>query len=142
MSAISLDPYLYFTGNCREAMEFYHEIFSGDLYVQTLGEVPGMQPEAGTENNVMHARLSGGDITLMASDGTRTEPYPPSNVSLSLGGSDQEKLESIFAKLHEGATAITELKKEFWGDTFGQLTDKFGIDWMINITSAEKAPTA
>lgn len=121
---MKLYPYLFFTGNCAEAMEFYQSIFGGELKM-----VP--HPDG---KGTMHADLSGGDISFMASDGTRTEPYERSNISLSLNGSDAEKLTETFNKLSEGATDITELKVESWGDTFGQLTDKFGIDWMVNIS--------
>lgn len=137
MSKITLDAYLFFTGNCRQAMEFYHSIFGGDLKIQTNGEVPGEQTEEmkAKADNVMHAQLSGGLIDLMGSDGTRTEPYDVSNISLSLSGTDHQQLEEIFNKLAEGGKVVAPLKKEFWGDTFGMVTDKFGTDWMVNISA-------
>lgn len=138
MEPISLDAYLFFTGNCREAMEFYHTIFGGELTMQSNSEVPGAGLP-GAENNIMHAYLRGGVINLMASDGTRTEPYETSQISLSLGGTDEEKLRGLFDALSEGGTITSPLKKEFWGDTFGTLTDKFGIDWMVNIAQKKEA---
>lgn len=138
MSQVKLDVYIFFTGNCKEAMEFYHSVFGGELTVQTYGEVPGDQsPEmAAHKDKVMHARLSGGDVSLMAGDSTRTEKFGQSSITLSLGGSDEEKLRELFKKLAEGGTVTSELKKEFWGDIFGSLTDKFGIDWMVNISQS------
>jgi len=129
MSAITLDPYLFFTGNCKEAMEFYKEVFGGELKVMMNEGNPEM---AGT---VMHAYLSGGDATLMASDGTRKDPYETSFISLSLGGSDAERLTELFNKLADGGKVTSALKTESWGDTFGSLTDKFGVDWQVNISS-------
>ena len=130
MSEIVLEPYLYFTGNCREAMAFYHGVFGGDLSVMDMPDNPA---------KVMHSRLSGGMVTLLASDGQRTEPYGTSAISLNLTGDDEEKLRKAFAALSEGGKVTSELKKEFWGDTFGSLTDKYGIDWQVNITQPKPA---
>jgi len=128
MTKISLDPYLFFTGNCREAMEFYKKIFGGELIIQSLKDA-GM----GDSDNVMHAQLAGGEIDLLASDGDRKEPYEVSRISLSLSGNNETKLKSFFEQLAEGGKVESDLKTESWGDTFGMLTDKFGIDWMVNI---------
>ncbi len=133
MSKIQLDPYLFFTGNCREAMEFYKEVFGGELTVQTYGEMTGESSPEGAKELVMHAYLTGGHVQLMASDGTRTEPYPAGPISLSLSGTDEEVLRKLFADLCEGGKVTAELKKEVWGAIFGGVTDKFGIDWMVNI---------
>jgi PhnB protein len=138
MSDIKLDVYLYFKGNCREAMEFYKSIFGGELTVQTYSEVPGNVPDdAGVSNKdwLMHARLEGGLVKLMASD-TQKANATAAKISLALGGSDEAKLREVFDKLSEGGKVFSELKKEFWGDIFGSVTDKYGIDWMINITAA------
>lgn len=141
MEGISLDPYIFFTGQAEEAIKFYHGIFGGELAIQKYSEVPG---DAGLgkdrermKDKVMHSHIKGGLVSLMASDGTRQNPYPPSFISLSLGGSDEEKLRDIFAKLSEGGEVTSALKKEFWGDTFGTVTDKFGVEWMVNITGKE-----
>lgn len=132
-SGVILDPYIFFTGNCRQAMEFYKKVFGGELTIQTLKDV-GMGDEA-TGNNVMHALLSGGDIKLMASDGDRREPYPVCQITLSLGGDDEAHLTKLFEQLAEGGKVTSALKKESWGDVFGTLTDQFGIDWMVNINA-------
>ncbi|MBU6389753.1 VOC family protein [Patescibacteria group bacterium] len=137
MNPISLDVYLFFSGNCREAMEFYHSVFGGELSIQTMGEVPGGAGEMSDEmkNRVTHASLHGGEVALLGSDNDRTEPYGTSNISLCLGGTDETKLRELFNKLSQGGKVTSELKKEFWGDTFGTVTDKFGTDWMVNISS-------
>ncbi|HEY5442820.1 MAG TPA: VOC family protein [Candidatus Saccharimonadales bacterium] len=137
MSDITLDVYLYFKGNCREAMEFYKDIFGGELTVQTYGDVKAANEENGA-NNIMHARLEGGDIKLMASDTAKASPVA-AKVSLALGGSDEPRLREIFGKLSKGGKVFMELKKEFWGDIFGSVTDKYGVDWMVNITAGEAA---
>jgi PhnB protein len=124
MSGITLNAYLFFKGDCREAMEFYKGIFGGEIYYQNFENVPGSEEMAG---KVMHAFLHGGDIEIMeASPQTR-------KVELCLGGSDEAKMTKIFEGLSQGGKVRSALKKEFWGAIFGNLTDKFGVDWMMNI---------
>jgi PhnB protein len=136
--SISLDPYIFFPGNCREAMEFYKGVFGGELSLQTYGEVNAAN-DANPADNIMHAALESG-IKLYGSD-TSEASAAAKKVSLCLGGeSDQEdKLRQIFEGLSEGGDVRSPLKTEFWGDTFGTLTDKFGVDWMVNIAAAKKA---
>ncbi len=122
---MNLHPYIFCTGNAQETMEFYKEVFGGEL--KTMPNPNG--------KGLMHADLKGGDIELMASDGDRTTPYETSRISLSLSGTDKEKLTATFNKLAEGGTIESPLKTESWGDTFGMLTDKFGVDWMVNISA-------
>ena len=122
---MTLYPYLFFTGNCAEAMEFYKSVFGGKLEVMP-------NPDG---NGIMHADLTAEDISFFASDGTRTTPYDVSCISMSLNGKDADRLTECFHKLSEGGTVTSELKVETWGDTFGTVTDKFGIDWMVNISA-------
>jgi PhnB protein len=132
MSDINLDVYLYFKGQAKEAMEFYKSVFGGELTVQTYAEVPGMGNDAGKKDWLMHARLEGGVIKLMASDTDKASPEA-AKVDLSLGGKDETQMRAIFDKLSQGGKVNSKLKKEFWGDTFGSLTDKYGVNWMMNI---------
>ena len=129
-----LVPYLNFDGNCRQAMEFYRDLFEAELQVQTFGEAHG---DASLGDRVMHASLESGPIDLMASD-THPEHSPGlvagNNVHLSLIGTDRDALAGWFAKLAEGGQIVMPLEKQFWGDEFGALTDKFGIHWMVNIS--------
>ena len=134
MSTITLDPYIFFKGNCREAMEFYKGIFGGELSVMTYDQVPGNTQED-MKDKLMHALLDG-DIRIMGSD-TEKASEQSAKISLSLGGEDEDKLGKIFDALSEGGEVRSALKKEFWGDTFGSLTDKFGVEWMVNIAAAK-----
>lgn len=133
-----LEVYLYFTGNCREAMEFYREVFGGELFIQTHGEALG-DAAGDRKDKVMHASLRADGIHFMASDSDRKEPFGDSFVSLSLSGSDDKEIRTIFDKLSQGGKVASELKKEFWGDIFGSVTDKFGVDWMVNIVAKKEA---
>jgi PhnB protein len=138
MDKVSLDPYLFFDGACREAMEFYKGVFGGDLQVQTYGEVPGDTPgKEQMKGKVIHASLRGGDANLMASD-THDKTLGKGKIELSISGEDEPKLRKIFDGLSAGGQVSSPLKKEFWGDTFGSLTDKYGIGWMVNINAKKE----
>jgi PhnB protein len=137
MRQITLNPYLNFNGNTREALEFYHQIFGGELKLQTFSEVPGMEVPKGYEDKIMHGRLDSDAITLMATEGKpEVEVNFGDNVSLSLQGTDTAKLTEIFNALSEGGEVTMPLEKQFWGDIFGALKDKFGVYWMVNISEA------
>jgi len=132
-----LNPYLNFNGNTREALEFYHQVFGGELKLQTFSEVPGMEVPKGYEDKIMHGRLDSDTVTIMATEGQPGKEVKfGDNVSLSLMGSDNPKLTEIFNALAEGGEVTMPLSKQFWGDTFGALKDKFGIYWMVNISEA------
>ncbi|HEX5395442.1 MAG TPA: VOC family protein [Candidatus Saccharimonadales bacterium] len=141
MGNITLDPYLFFPGNAREAMEFYKSVFGGTLEVQTMNEVPQGAEERSmvndsNKNQVMFAKLSG-DFTLLGSDGQKASPESK-KVELSITGDDEAKLKDWFEKLSDGGKVTLPLKKQFWGDSLGMVHDKFGVDWMINITAAKE----
>jgi PhnB protein len=131
MSDIKLEPYLYFSGQAREAMEFYKEVFGGELYRQSRADV-GMRDEH--PDWLIHCRLEGGDASLMASD-TEQASAEARKIELSLTGNDEVRLRDIFEKLSASGTVESALKKEFWGDIFGKLTDQYGVIWMVSIKS-------
>jgi PhnB protein len=137
MGKIKLSPYIFFKGNAREAMEFYKSIFGGELTMQTIAEVPddAMPPDMKKEDvkdQIMHARLHGGEVDLMGSD-SRKASVKTAKVELSLSGADETKMRKVFDSLAQGGKITMPLEKQFWGDSFGMLTDKFGVDWMVNI---------
>lgn len=134
MATVSLDPYIFFRGDCREAMEFYKSIFGGELVIQTYADVK--MGDESQKDWVMHAMLSGGLVRIMASD-TEKASAKAAKISLSLGGAEEAVLRPIFEKLAENGEVFSELKKEFWGDIFGSLTDKYGVEWMVNISATQ-----
>lgn len=135
MSTISLDPYIFFKGEAREAMEFYKSVFGGELTFQTYGDVNAVTDETPAEY-IMHAGLEGGPVVLYASDTAKANPVAK-KVSLCLGGKDEADLRRIFDALSEGVTVEYPLKKEFWGDIFGSVVDKYGVEWMVNISASK-----
>lgn len=127
-----LNPYLSFTNNCREAMEFYQSVFGGELQVMTFGEMGG-QPADG----VMHSQLETPEgYTLMASDNPPEMGPAPGNGSVSLSGDDVEGLTGHFAALSAGGSVEVPLENQMWGDHFGMCTDRYGVRWLVNIAGS------
>jgi PhnB protein len=129
-----LNPYLSFRDNAREAMEFYQQVFGGELTVSTFGEF-GMAGAGAAADLVMHAQLeTPSGFTLMGADTPPGMEYTPgSSITVSLSGDDVDDLRGYFAKLSEGGTVSMPLEKQMWGDEYGSLTDRFGVPWMANI---------
>jgi len=135
--ASRLNPYLSFRDNAREAMEFYQQVFGGELTVSTFGEF-GMADDP-SANLIMHAQLeTPSGFTLMASDTPPgMEHSEGSSITVSLSGDDADDLRGYFAKLSEGGTVTMPLEKQMWGDEYGALTDRFGVPWMANISLSQ-----
>ena len=130
-----LNPYLTFSGNAREAMEFYKEALGGELQLNTFGEYGAEGPEA---DGVMHANLeTPAGFTLMASDMPPGSEGTPSNGTVSLSGDEEDQLRGYWDKLSAGGTVVMPLEKQMWGDVFGHCIDKFGVSWMVNIAASE-----
>jgi len=137
--ATQLAPYLNFNGNCGEAMQFYQSVLGGHLHVQTFGESPAPVADE-HKDRVMHAELHNDDLAFMASDGEPSSQVQfGNNINMSLMGSDEATLKRYFEGLSQGGQVTMPLAKQFWGDTFGMVTDKFGVNWMVNISS-EQSP--
>jgi PhnB protein len=132
-----LNAYLNFKDNARQAMEFYQSVLGGTLDINTFGEYNMAQSEA-EKNLVMHSQiLAPNGFNLMASDTPSHMTFSPgSNFSLSLSGDDAAGLTALWGKLQDGATVNMPLAKAPWGDSFGQLVDKFGTAWLVNISTA------
>ncbi len=129
-----LNPYISFKGNAKEAMEFYQSVFGGALTMSTYKD-GGIPHDPSEDNKLMHAMLeSDTSITIMGADTPDSMEYTPGkNISISLSGENEEELRRYWEKLSSDATIREPLTKAPWGDTFGMLTDKFGIEWMVNI---------
>ena len=135
--SITLNPYLNFKNNAREAMEFYQSVFGGQLDVNTFGDVPGMADED-EQDLIMHAQLQGANgMVLMGADTPdHVEHREGSNGQVSLSGDDEATLRGYWDKLSDGGTVTVPLEKAPWGDTFGMCVDKFGVPWLVNIAGS------
>ena len=134
--ASQLNPYLSFRDNAREAMEFYRSVFGGELTLNTFREFQASQ-DADEQDKIMHSALKAENgIVFMAADTPKSMEYSPgSRISMSLSGDDRSELTGYFQKLSAGGTVTMPLEQAPWGDTFGMCTDKFGVQWLVNVTA-------
>ncbi|MEV8592725.1 VOC family protein [Streptomyces sp. NPDC052012] len=135
--ASRLNPYLSFNGDARQALEFYKEVFGGDLRLNTYGEFG--QPGAENADKIMHGMLeTPSGFTLMGADHPPGMEYQPgNNFSVSLSGEDESELRGYWDKLSSGSSVSVPLEKQMWGDVFGMCTDRFGVSWMVNISQPQ-----
>ena len=129
-----LNPYLSFKDNTREAMEFYRTVFGGKLQLSTFKDYHASQ-DPSEDDKIMHSMLEAENgITFMAADTPNSMEYRPgTNMSMSLSGDNEAELTAYFEKLSASGMVIMPLEKAPWGDWFGMCTDKFGVQWLVNI---------
>ena len=135
--ASRLNPYLSFDNTARQAMEFYRDVFGGDLRINTFGEFG--QADSPDADKIMHAQLEADNgFTLMASDTPAgMQRNPGDTITVSLSGDDADDLRGYWEKLSAGGNVTMPLEKQMWGDEFGMCVDKFGVPWMVNITQQQ-----
>lgn len=134
----TLNPYLTFEGNCENAFNFYRSVFGGEFaHVGRFSDMPeDPNYPVGEEyrNQIMHISLPiSKECVLMGSD-TAGHGRPltiGTNISLSISAETKEKADTFFNQLSEKGKVTMPMEKTFWGDYFGMLTDRFGINWMI-----------
>ncbi|HXU44720.1 MAG TPA: VOC family protein [Thermoanaerobaculia bacterium] len=130
-----LEVYLFFDGNCAEAMRFYESALGGKIEMMSTHAESPMAAEAppGMADRIMHARLALDGQALMASDAMAGEPYEGmKNFSLSLSYPTAEEAKRIFGVLAEGGRVNMPIEKTFWSEAFGMLVDRFGTPWMVS----------
>jgi len=130
---LRLNPYLSFQGEAREAMEFYRSMLGGELELSTFGDYPDNGLTDEQQSLIMHAMLTTEDgLVLMGSDTPPGMPYaPPAGTSVSLSGDDGDRLQRCWDALSDGGTVTLPYAPAPWGGTFGMLTDRFGVPWMV-----------
>lgn len=133
------NTYLNFNGNCEEAFNFYRSVFGGEFnYLGRFGEMPPSDDYKVPDSDkdlVMHVSLPIGTSVLMGSDvgGAWAPSYKQgNNFSVSVTADSKDDADRIFNALAEGGTITMPMNQTFWGDYFGMLTDKFGINWMMS----------
>ena len=132
--ATRLNPYIQFADTAESAMTFYQSVLGGELTVSHFADFPGGEGATG----VMHAQLeTDAGYTIMASDTPpgmeRTEG---ASISISLSGDDADQLRGYWDGLAADGQVVVPLEKQMWGDEFGQLVDRFGVAWMVNIAGS------
>ncbi|MBL5783652.1 VOC family protein [Heyndrickxia sporothermodurans] len=139
---MSVDVYLNFNGNCREAVEFYAKVFNTEEpRIMTFGEAPPNPefplPEE-AKNLVMHARLSISGSNVMFSDTFPGTPFVVgNNISLAIVSQNQDEITSYYNQLKEGGKVNMELQETFWSKCYGQVVDKFGVEWQLSYDNGE-----
>ena len=134
--------YLIFNGNCEKAFDFYKSVFGGEFcYVGRYGEMPLSEGEVGcampdeNKNRIMHVGLPIGKNTmLMGEDNMKEnegETVFGNNFSICVTPDSREEADALFCELSTGGRVLKPIKEEFWGDYYGQVTDQFGVNWMI-----------
>lgn len=130
---MQLEPYLFFYGKCEEALNFYAKALGGEItQIMRNSEAPSDMPMDGVDpQGVMHSTFKAGNVQFMAADGNPATKVAESNISLSLAADSEAEGKKAFDALAEGGKVTMPFSDAFWGGKFGQITDKFGIDWMI-----------
>lgn len=133
---MSVEVYIYFNGNCREAVKFYAGVFRTHLQkILTYGEAPNPafpMPED-AKNRVLHTLLEINGSKIMFSDCMPDMEYiAGNNMSVMLNYKDAEELKAVFARLAEGGEVYMEPQQTFFSKCYAHLEDKFGIIWQLN----------
>ena len=126
-----LNLYLKFDGNCKLALEFYETVFGGQLNLQTIGDSPAagqFPPEM--KERILHGSLAKDELRIFGTDVAGPKLTQGNNVFLCLICKSKEEIETLFSKLSSGGEITNPLKQEFFG-TYGDLSDKFGVNWML-----------
>jgi PhnB protein len=138
-----IQPYLFFSGRCEQAVEFYRKALGAQVDIMMRYKEspepaqPGMVPP-GFENKIMHASFRVGQTTVMASDGCEDAKPNFQGFSLSLSVPNEAEADRAFAALSEGGQVKMPMMKTFWSPRFGMVEDRFGMGWMISVTPAEQ----
>jgi PhnB protein len=129
-----LNPYVSFRDNARQALEFYRDVFGGNLSLNTFGQYG--DPNQPGADNIMHGQLQADNgFTLMAADTPPGMDFNAGggNITISLSGDDEQELRGYWDRLSDGGNVTMPFEKQMWGDVFGMCTDKFGVPWMVDV---------
>ena len=138
---MQLDPYLFFNGNCEEALNFYKDCLGGEFeginrFKDGPEEMAGCKVPEDYLDKVMHMTWRFGDNVIMASDGLQEVPAG-GNITLSISMDDVDEMSAVFDKISGGGQVTMPLQDTFWGSRFGMITDKFGMKWMFSCSCSK-----
>lgn len=138
-----IEPYLFFNGNCEEALQFYAKALGAKIEAMIRFKdspeppQPGMVPP-GFENKIMHALIRVGGSAIMASDGCSEQKCSFQGFSLAVAVPTEAEADRVFNALAEGGQVQMPLSKTFWSPRFGMLTDRFGVGWFVSTIPPEQ----
>ncbi|WP_308915621.1 VOC family protein [Jannaschia sp. LMIT008] len=129
-----MTPYLHFDGTCADAFRFYDGLFNGALTLMRYGDAPEPVPGAGPadEDRIMHAELRGDGWAVMGDD-VATGQTAPKGASIMHVVADMAAGRALCDGLADGGTVAMPFGPTFFAPGFGQVTDRFGTDWMIYV---------
>ncbi|MGA2355084.1 MAG: VOC family protein [Terriglobales bacterium] len=135
---MQVNPYLFFTGQCREAFEFYEKLLGGKIVAITTHEQTPAAAHVPAEwrSKIIHARLVFGDQVMMGSDAPPEHQQKPQGFSVNISVDNPAEAERIFNGLQENGKATMPIGETFWAVRFGMVVDRFGIPWMVNCEKA------
>jgi PhnB protein len=140
--SIRLNSYLGFRDTARQAMDFYHSVFGGELVQNTFAEFQASDDPAEADK-IMHSMLTTDNgMVFMAADTPNSMDFAPGgshSMSLSGDSQDETELRGYWEGLSDGGTVVMPLDKAPWGDQFGMCVDKYGVSWMVNIGASGQA---
>lgn len=138
---MSINPYLFFSGNCAEAFAFYSTVFGVDAQVMTNADLPpGTEGMPGPPTNVMHASIEIGGSFLMGSDDPSGDGGPRVGFAVAYTAPDVASVHRVVDALAEGGEVTMPVTETFWSPAFGMLTDRFGIAWMVDTVPVDAPP--
>lgn len=137
---MKVQAYISYRGRCEEALEFYKKSVGAEVTaLMRWKDSPdaAMKPPPGYEEKIMHANFRIGETQLMADDGMGEAKAEFKGMTLLVEVADDAEAKRVFAALGEGGSVTMALMKTFWTTSFGTLTDKFGVPWMVNVTEPQ-----
>ena len=131
---MDINPYLTFDGTCAEALDFYAEVFGGQVEViQRVKESPmATEMPAGAQDAVLHGRVRIGDRLIMASDDLQGRYEAPRGIYIQTAFDDLDKAKRVFSRLAKNGETVMDFAPTFWAHGFGMCRDRYGVPWMIN----------
>ncbi|CAG9611945.1 hypothetical protein BACCIP111899_01117 [Bacillus rhizoplanae] len=139
---LGINPYLVTNGNGQEAVKFYENALDAKVeMLQTFGEMPE-NPEypipAEAKDRILHAHLKVGNTDLMISDTFPGQSHEiGSQLTIAIHIQDGEKSKEVFEKLQDGGQVVMPLQETFWSPLYGQVKDKFGVEWQVSTLGAD-----
>jgi PhnB protein len=137
---MKVQAYITFSGRCEEALEFYKRFIGAEVTsLMRWKESPqaDMKGPPGYEEKIMNATFRIGETHLMADDGMGDKTAEFKGMTLAIEVADDTEAKRVFTALGEGGKVTMSLMKTFWTSSFGMLTDKFGVPWMVNVAAAK-----
>ena len=131
---MSLNPYINFNGNCREAVDFYADVFKTENpVIMTYGDAHNGELREDVKDLVMHTYLNIHGLTIMFSDFSPEMDFVMgNNVSLTIVSKDMDEIRYLYERFKEGGRIDMELQETFWSKLYGSVIDKFGVIWQFS----------